>query len=251
MAVIVILFFGSIVVLPLELLIICLSIGVLWTGVGVFYFKSLQAEEVSRVVPLFSLAPIFVLIVATFLFGEVFNLLTYVGIISLIIGSVLISLRKEGKINISKAFWIMILAAIGWAIIMLMIKYVVLYGDVLSIFFWIMIGMALTSPFLLYFKYNDIKNAVKKHSLVAGYVALSKSLDISAKFLTVAAIAVGTVSLASVLSETQPLFVFLIALIFSIWRPQLLKEELSHGVMLLKIIAIILIFIGAVLIILS
>src|SRR3989338_5525137 len=73
-------------------------VGFLWFGGIVFYFRALQDEEVSRVVPFFAIIPIFTLLLATVLLKETFTPGKYAGILLLVIGAFLISYRK-GKPN--------------------------------------------------------------------------------------------------------------------------------------------------------
>ena len=55
------------------------------------YFIALQREEPSRVVPLFSLAVVFLVPLSAFFLDEIFTLVNYTGIGSIIIGSFIIS----------------------------------------------------------------------------------------------------------------------------------------------------------------
>ena len=88
-------------------IILALIAGIFLKLTNVFYFKATKIEEISRVIPLLSLSPLFVLILATIFLGEVFKPLQYLGIFLLVIGAILLSTKifKE-EIRLSKAFCI-------------------------------------------------------------------------------------------------------------------------------------------------
>jgi len=60
---------------------------------NLFYFKAIKIEEISRVVPLLSFSPLFVLIFDAIFLGEVFTSLQYLEIFSLVVGVFLISVK--------------------------------------------------------------------------------------------------------------------------------------------------------------
>jgi hypothetical protein len=58
------------------------------------------------------------------------------------------------------------------------------------------------------------------------------------------AISLGYVSLVSAISGLQNLFVFVYMLMLSLFLPNILKEEITKGIVLLKLSAVILMFFG-------
>jgi drug/metabolite transporter (DMT)-like permease len=56
------------------------------------------------------------------------------------------------------------------------------------------------------------------------------------------------VTLVAALSSVQPFFVLLIAVVLSVFYPKILKEEIGKSAVLLKAVAILVMFAGAVLI---
>ena len=88
-------------------IILALIAGIFLKLTNVFYFKATKIEEISRVIPLLSLSPLFVLILATIFLGEVFKPLQYLGIFLLVIGAILLSTKNfKEEIRLSKAFCI-------------------------------------------------------------------------------------------------------------------------------------------------
>jgi len=85
---------------------LALVAGIFSILMTVFYFKALKIGEVSRIVPLFYLSPLFILIFAGIFLGEVFTPLNYLGIFLLVFGGILISSTNPFKVKPSKAFWL-------------------------------------------------------------------------------------------------------------------------------------------------
>lgn len=211
-----------------------------------FYFKAVKIEEISRVVPLFYLTPLFLLILASIFLGEFFAPIKYLGIILLIVGAILISTQRITKISFGKAFWLMILSSLSLAINYVITKYLLDFADFWTIFSWTRIGIIVALIPVYFVCFPDLLSTVKEHGIkVIGVISISQSLSvIGVLFITIAA-SVGYITLVNALSSVQPLFVLLFAVLLSIFYPRILKEEIGKSTLLLKFIAIILMFIGA------
>jgi len=224
--------------------------GILYALMVVFYFKALKIEEVSRVVPLFYLSPLFILIFAAIFLGEVFTPLKYLGIFLLVIGAILISSKDFSKISFSKVFWWMILSTIALAINQLLIKYLLNFADYWTIFAWERIGAAIGLIPIAYIYFPELVETVRKHGKrVVAVISANETLNLLGILSITIAVSIGYVTLVNVLSSVQPLFVLLFAVILSIFYPSILREEIGKSVVFLKLIAITLVLIGTLLII--
>jgi len=67
------------------------------------YFKALTVEEVSRVIPLLQLTPVFVLILSSFFLRETLKPEDYVAFGLLVLGGILFAIRLGKGIRISLA----------------------------------------------------------------------------------------------------------------------------------------------------
>lgn len=85
-----------------ELLFWNLVSGALFTYVLIFYFKAVQSDDVSRIIPLFNLLPLFVVVVSVIFFGYVFETIHYAGIILLFGGAWLASVKDIQSPRLSK-----------------------------------------------------------------------------------------------------------------------------------------------------
>ena len=101
--------------LSLQNLALALVGGLASLMIIILYFKAVQIEEISRVIALIYLTPLFVTVLAAVFLGEVFTWDKYAGILLLIAGAVLVS-YKLGKITFGKAFWYLLLASLFFGI---------------------------------------------------------------------------------------------------------------------------------------
>ena len=98
--------------------------------------------------------------------------------------------------------------------------------------------------------FPDLVTVAKEHGKKAiGVMSLAEVLNIVGILLITAATASGYVTLVNALSSVQPFFILFFAVVFSIFYPKILKEEIGKSVVLLKLFAIVLMFIGIILIV--
>ncbi|MFH1752314.1 MAG: EamA family transporter [archaeon] len=243
----IIFFFQGFAYLSIFHIILAFVAGAFIISSFTFYFKALQIEELSTVIPLYYLGPVFITILAAIFLGEIFTPIKYLGITFLIIGAILISSARKLKLNFGKGFWLMILAATTWAIEAIIIKYLLNFADFWTIFSYIKIGMFLTIIPIIFLILPDIKQLIKQKTWKAfGFMGIAESIGITGDFISVTAMSIGFVSLVTSLTATQPFFVLAFAIILSLFFPKILKEEIGRKTILLKIIAIILIVAGAI-----
>lgn len=223
--------------------------GVFYILMTIFYFKAVKIEEISRVVPLFYLTPLFISIFAAIFLGEIFTPLKYFGIFFLIIGAILISSKNFIKINFGKAFWLMILSSLASSLNAVITKYLLNFSDFWTIFAYTRIGTIFALIPVTYFSFYDLTSAIKKHGKkVVVVISVNEIINLIGILLITIATAIGYVTLVNSLSSIEPFFVLLFAIILSIFYPTILKEEINKTNVLLKLIAIIFMFLGVILI---
>ena len=233
--------------LPNILLGICS--GLFYSLMSMFYFKAAKIEEISRVVPLFYLAPLFVLILASILINESFEKINYLGIFLLVVGALLISSRNLVRIRFGKAFWLMILSSLSLAINQVITKYLLGYSDFWTVFSWTRIGMFISLIPIYFTGIPDLQSTVRQHGKrVFGLISLSQCLNLLGVVFITIAISKGHVTLVNSLSSIQPLLVLIIVVLLSIFNPNILKEEFNKSNLTVKFIAILLIFCGAIIV---
>lgn len=217
------------------------------------YNKALRMEEVSRVAPLMRLSSVFTLIFGFLILGERLAQVEYFGVLMLVIGGLLISWRGGGMGGISKALPLVILLDLGLSMSDVISKYVLGHISYFSLLFYGMVG-TLFGRFLL----------LGSSKIRMDFVDLLKSVDWKLYPITLMsmsstyvaylayykAISITQVSLVGAIPSLNPLFVLLFAGILSIFIPSLLKEEFTTKSTVLKISAILLVFVGSYLLVL-
>ncbi len=237
------------IMLPSNVIIATVSAGIV-LGIAIFfYYKSLGHEEVSRVMPMLELVPLFTLILATVFLHEYFSFMKYVGMALLIGGGFLISLKKSKK---SKKFYLtpvvitVLIAAIFFALRSVLVRYATFYASSLQLIFWIGLGGFFVALILLIFHHPHIikKTQIKGFEHLIIINAFSAITFILYVYIIKIAPAV---SFVSALGAVQGLFVFIIATILS-RAGKIVHESLKRDIIIQKIIAIVLIIFGVILI---
>ena len=227
-------------------IILALIAGLFFMLMVYFYFNAVKIEEISRVVPLLHLTPIFILLLASFFLGEVFEPIRYGGILLIVAGALMISMKKS---RLGKAFWLMVLGSLSLAINQVLTKYLLGFADFWTIFSWTRFG-AFISLIPIYLAYSKrLKDTVQeKGSKVIAFVSFNELLYLTGMVLITYAASVGPITLVNALSSLQPMFVFIFAVMLSIFFPRILEERVKGRTLLLKLIAIVMMVGGAVLV---
>ena len=220
--------------------------GSIYIIANIFYFKALQAGEVSRVVPIFHLVPLFVLIMAYFFLDEIFSMYKYLGIIMLIIGSIFISSTDLKHIRPGKALLPAVVSSLFFAITFIINKYLLSTSDFWTVFSYIRIGAVFILVPLFIIDYKDLKTTIKERGVkVIVLISANEVIDMFAVLFYTIAASVGYVTLVHALGSVQSFIVFGLSIILSIFLPRIIKENLDRKVMIQKFAAIIMLFAGA------
>ncbi|MDO8663423.1 MAG: DMT family transporter [Candidatus Wildermuthbacteria bacterium] len=223
--------------------------GIFYALFLILYFKALKIEEVSRVVPLLYLSPLFVSFLAALFLNEIFTPLKYSGIAFLMTGSILILSKGFFKVNLGKAFWLILLAVFFNAIAGILTKYLLGFADFWTIFAYRNIGaVILLVPLSIVYFQELTYTAKKSGKKVIAVIFANNTLALFALFLSTIAVSIGFVSLVNALSSIQPFFVLVFTILLGAFYPNILKEEINKKVIFQKITAIALMFIGVILI---
>lgn len=228
--------------------------GLISAGGYFFYAASIKKEEASRIAALTSLAPAFVAVFAVFLVNEIFPAKSYVGISLMILGSVLIS-YKTNHVKKTIPLWL-ILALVAanfsygfeetiakvslnqisvWSFLMMFI-----FGRSIVAF----LGLAIPTERRKFT--SEVRELGRNYSLtfVSGIILWNLQLI----FVFYAA-SLGPITLVSTTILLSPFFILLFTILITKYLPNVLKEEIDRSTVAMKLIAIVLIFVGTTLII--
>ena len=163
--------FFHITPLPLGILAFTILVGFVRIYYTLPYFKALMVEEVSRVIPLLQLTPVFVLILSSVVLHEALRPQDYVAFGLLVLGGTLFAIRLTSGIRISLAFYLMILASFLLALYSVALKYLFSVQDFYTIFIWVQIA-----GFITFFQFIPFRPF--RSSLVTTYKITSRQIGI-------------------------------------------------------------------------
>lgn len=221
-----------------------------------FYFV-LKRNETSRVMTLFvGAVPIFTFLLKYIFVGEVLSALQMLAFIFLVAGGVIISFRqhrKRGLLSL-KNLPLTLLSAFGMALGLTLAEATFRLQGFLNGLIWMTGGYFFSSVILLLLpgqreKIFSVENYPEKINVVLFFS--EKLIGASGLILIKFAISLISVTLVNAFEGLKQFFVLILASIISLWRPDILKEELRGVVLWQKLIAAVLVFAGIFLLIYS
>ena len=231
-------------------ILLILIAGAFSLSAGLFYFKALKVEEVSRVTPLFYLSALFISLFAAIFLGEVFTPLKYLGIFLLVFGAIFVSSKNPLKLGFSKALPLMLLSVTAASASSLLVKYLLNFTDYWTVFSYLRIGGGIASIPIAYIYLPSLISTVKKYGKkFIVVITINELMNLSAMLFFVIAISLGYVTLVSAIAGVQPFFILLFTVTLSMFFPSIIKEEIERSVVFIKLLAIIIMFIGVILIV--
>lgn len=213
------------------------------------FYQAIAKEEISRVIPLFQFTPPFVLIFSFLFLGEALTTSYYFAFVLVLVGGFLISLQKtEGVFKLRNAFWWMVLSSLIYAVQAIILKSLYVTYPFWDLTVYLGFGQFLPTLtlFLLMSNFRNRFTGSLSNLKPVGWVLLTLAIFFvaTASLSGFWALTSGPVSLISVFRGFQSVFVLIYAILFSIWLPKILKEELNKRILGIKTIAIFLMVIG-------
>jgi len=224
--------------------------GALLVASFIPYLYALEKEEASIISTLFQTIPVFVYFLALFFLREVLSAKQIFSSLLIIAGAIIISLDLSVKVRFKmKPFLLMLLSSFMIAVNVLIFKIIALKENFWGTAFWEYIGGAIFGlilfSFIRLYRRQFLATIAKSRLMVLGLNTLSEILNIIAKLLANFASLLAPLTLVLVVNGFQPLIVFIYGIFLTLFLPKIGKETLTKKVIIQKIIAIIIIFIGA------
>lgn len=230
-------------------LLVAFGAGIARVTAALLMLSTMRSEEVTRIMPIINTFPIFVAILSVPLLGEILGWTEWLAIIITVSGAVLISVNWDSKnrgIKLRKSFIILMLSSILFGVANTGSKYALDYMG-----YWNMYGinaLCIGSLFLItalrpqYL--SEVKNMDGRNRVLC--LTVFNELIATVGFILVFwAMDQGPVSLVSTIIGTRPAFVFIYALLLSIFFPSIINEHFSRGVVITKVISIAMVVGGA------
>lgn len=210
-------------------------------------------EEVSKVTSLFYTNPIFTAIFAAVFLGEILTASKYVGITLLVLSALMLSYRNHAvKLMLSSSLFLIFSSTIIWSALNIFLKWITNFSSVYSFVFWTFIGSIVTALLLLLVDSpkKEFKENIKNLDRFAWKVEIAGNIVYwIGTVIFFIAISTLQVSLVGAVPSLQPFFVLIFVLLMGAFLPKILKEENNRKAVLLKLLAVALIFIGTYLIV--
>lgn len=223
--------------------------GFLWGLSLTAMFLAMSREDVSRVVPVISISPVFVAILAVIFLSEQITALQWLAIIITVAGAVVISARTSGTSRLptfNSTFVLLIAGSICIAGGQFLTKVAAEEMGVWNLFTLRNIGLG-SACVLFMFRPYVLREIVRTLSNVtsAGVFFLTEgALVFIGLVLTIWAIDQGPVSLVVTAMSSRPLFVFMMSIVLSLPMWRLLNEPLDRRTLATKIISTAMIVLG-------
>lgn len=216
----------------------------------ILYFKALQKEEASVVVPFYQTIPIFGFILGYFILGETVDLVQIIDCSLIIAGTVVLSLdmRRHKTLFKKKVAVLMLSASLIFAISGVIFKLIAIEDGFWPSIFWSFVGYVLAGVILYVFvkPYRlQFLKVIKSNSWkVLSLNSFNETLFVIADGTAVYAMLLAPIALVMTINGLQPLFVFLFGVLLTLFVPGVPKETMTKNILAQRILAIGLITVG-------
>lgn len=219
------------------------------------YFYALQKDDVSTSAALFQLIPIFSYILSFLILGETLTKNQIIGGLVIITGAIMMSLDLTfgKKVKFKKeVFLLMALSSSLFAFNFSIFKLFAIKAQFWVTSFWEYLGFAIFAFLLLVFikpYRQEFLKVIKTNSIsVLTLNSLNEIINIIAKLSFNLASLLVPVTLVWVIDGLQPFFIFIYGIILTIFFPKISQENITKKIIIQKIFAIIIMFLGTYLI---
>ncbi|MBI3335095.1 MAG: DMT family transporter, partial [Candidatus Portnoybacteria bacterium] len=237
-------------ILPANLIFLSLASGALFVLALYFFFSALKISEASRIPALVgSLSPIIIFILSYVFLEERLLGHELYAFILLLFGGVLISVEKSKTSSgyAFRGFFKSLLAALFFSSSFVIARYIFVNSDFISGFVWTRLGGVLMAFFYLSstsFRRSLItprRSQKRSTPLILfagqglgalGFVAINYGISLK------------SVTLVNALQSVQYIFLFAAILLLSFFYPRIIRERISKGIIVQKLISLFLIGLG-------
>jgi drug/metabolite transporter (DMT)-like permease len=228
--------------------------GMLSVCAAVCYLYALDVDEASFVTPFLQTVPIFAYILGYFVLGETITLAQGLGSFVIMAGALALSLElgQRGMRFRRTVVALMLGASFLSAINGVIFKLVAIDRGFWVSVFWGLVGQVLAGLILLVgvpSYRRDFLDLFRRQAVAAvGVIALSKTLFSISEAVTLYATLLAPVALVLLVNSFQPVFVFALGALLTLFFPRLAEESLGRVKMLQKAAGIGLMLVGGYLI---
>jgi drug/metabolite transporter (DMT)-like permease len=214
--------------------------------------NTLRKSEVSRVIPVISISPIFVALLSIPILGEKLGYVQWLAILLTVAGAVLISIQRshhDGKTRLQKSFFILLIVALMSATAAIGFKYALEKMSFWNVYSLVGISTAIV-VFTVSLRKANLKElwSLPQRTQKILFVAGDQCLGIISGVLAFKAMGLGQISLVNPILNIRPAFVFIFSLILGWLFPKVINDRIDKGTIFIKVIAIVMITGGIIMI---
>ena len=230
--------------------IIALLAGAAFFVATLFLYGAIIRGEVSRVISIVGgLSPILVFVFSVFFLGEKIHTSSFIALLMLVSGSVLLSFVSKGnKFEFGRYFFLLsFLAAFFFAASYGLTKAVFLKTTFLNGFVWMRIGALICCLFVFLEPKSRkiVSEGIKGFSQKLTTLFLfNKGISALAHLILNYAVKLGSVAIVSALQSVQYAFIFILTLGLSYFLPRVFYESLAPKRLITKMTGIFLVSLG-------
>lgn len=232
-------------------LVVAIVGGACFVGALFFLYKATTQTSISRILPIEGgLVPVFTFFFAYIILDERLTQVQLSACLLLVVGAVVISLKRDKQGWHSRAFGNAVIAAVLFALSFVLTKYTFDHSNFVSGLIWTRLGFLAVSLSLLIPPSirKAIFSAPKQTSTGSKYLYYGARLSGGvAGLLQNYAISLGSVTIVNAMQGTQYALLLIGTIFLSRYFPKILKEQVSRSILVQKILAIILISTGLIL----
>ncbi|MCL4360312.1 EamA family transporter [Patescibacteria group bacterium] len=212
------------------------------------YYAAIQKEDVSRVIPMYELIPVFTLGMSALFLHETLTFKQILGLFVVVIGAVTISMEHiEGSIfRPRKALWLILLSSILYGTVGIVFRYIVKDAGYWTTFSYEYIGTGIAGVALLFLP--SVRRGFQKDFAALtsslGLLAVDKACGITAQLSEGVALSLAFVPLVNTIESIQPIVMLIEGMLLTVLLPRFIRENISGGVLAHKAVSIAIIFAG-------
>jgi len=227
--------------------------GILYMGAMLFYLRAIQTEEASVVAPLFQANTVFTFVLGILILHELPRWQQLLGAGLVIAGALGLSLDKKLHLKSFKPRLVLLMLAATFSVALssVVFKYFAVQDEFWSTTFWTFVGEGLFGAAILAMpKYRKQFMTLFRRNpgAVIGVNAANELINLGGGLGVRYASLLAPVALVSAISATTTFFVFLFAILLTVFFPKIGREELSARNVVQKALGGLLIMAGVVLI---
>ena len=227
--------------------------GILYMGAMLFYLRAIQTEEASVVAPLFQANTVFTFVLGILILHELPRWQQLLGAGLVMAGALGLSLDKKLHLKSFKPRLVLLMLAATFSVALssVVFKYFAVQDEFWSTTFWTFVGEGLFGAAILAMpKYRKQFMTLFRRNpgAVIGVNAANELINLGGGLGVRYASLLAPVALVSAISATTTFFVFLSAILLTVFFPKIGREELSARNVVQKALGGLLIMAGVTLI---